>query len=588
MKRAAVVIGVDKTGSLPKLNDAAAGAQRFAKWAQSQGMSPVKLITDQRTKVTLQKIKDAVGEIVEKGVTDQLVIYFAGHGVNLRYSEYWLLSDAPKDTQAAVNVAGSSLLARYCGIPHVVFISDACRTASEGIQAQFVTGGEIFPNDGAGGLEQPVDQFFACTLGRPAHEVKDPTITSKEYKALYTSVLLDSLQGTPETVVDWVDATTGYVRPRKLKQHLYDEVTEEITRLGLQTKVIQVPDARITSDTDSWLAQLDKSTIKPKRRTRGKRTKLAIPPNPADLSQQLLGSVLVGGGSGGVDDADLFPLPAVAPSFDPSAGVVPTADVLSTAAPFGPMHHETQCGFKIRGARFTSAFSTRAQVEAADQAGEDLRVGLPDRSTASVLLSLDTGASVVLPAIAGFLCGLTIEEGELVDVAYEPSDNSPRWHEFEQRAQEVRKLRAIASSSTRDGVFRLEQADALSLARQMQYAKGVDPALALYAAYAYQDLQQNDLIKTMCSFMYEDIGAVFFDLALLAGDLRNRQTGDDPSIMGFMPLLSQGWAQLSVYNVSLPPALEGMARYLLNSPWTMFNQEGSALIRNAIGQGVVL
>jgi hypothetical protein len=53
-------------------------------------------------------------------------------------------------------------------------------------------------------------------------------------------------------------------------------------------------------------------------------------------------------------------------------------------------------------------------------------------------------------------------------------------------------------------------------------------------------------------------------------------------------LLSQGWAQLSVYNVSLPPALDGMARYLLNSPWTMFNQEGSALIRNAIGQGVVL
>ena len=134
------------------------------------------------------------------------------------------------------------------------------------------------------------------------------------------------------------------------------------------------------------------------RRTRGKRTKLAIPPNPADLSQQLLGSVLVGGGSGVVVDADL--LPAVAPGFDPSAGVAPPADVLSTAAPFGPMHHETQCGFKIRGARFTNAFSLRAQVEAVDQAGDDLRVGLPDGSTASVLLSLDTGASVVLPAIA--------------------------------------------------------------------------------------------------------------------------------------------------------------------------------------------
>ena len=60
MKRAAVAIGVDKTGNLPELNDAAKGARRSAKWARSQGMDPVKVITDQRSKVTLQKIKAAI------------------------------------------------------------------------------------------------------------------------------------------------------------------------------------------------------------------------------------------------------------------------------------------------------------------------------------------------------------------------------------------------------------------------------------------------------------------------------------------------------------------------------------------------
>ena len=66
--------------------------------------------------------------------------------MNVRYNEYWLLSGAPDDPQEAVKVASSVALARYCGIPHVVLVSDACRTAAESIQAQNVEGSSIFPN----------------------------------------------------------------------------------------------------------------------------------------------------------------------------------------------------------------------------------------------------------------------------------------------------------------------------------------------------------------------------------------------------------------------------------------------------------
>jgi hypothetical protein len=130
--------------------------------------------------VIARDIKQAIKAIIEPGNIEQLLIYFAGHGVNLGYSEYWLLSEAPDDTQEAVNVRGSEILARYAGIPHVVFISDACRTAAQGIQAQGVTGSEIFPNQGAGDVSQAVDQFFACTLGNPAAEVRDPNTTTAE------------------------------------------------------------------------------------------------------------------------------------------------------------------------------------------------------------------------------------------------------------------------------------------------------------------------------------------------------------------------------------------------------------------------
>jgi Caspase domain len=141
VKRAAVLIGVDHSGDLPVLADAAQGARRMETWAHGQGMDPIEVLTDESGPVDIGAIKRAVQRIVDAG-TDQLIVYFAGHGVNIRYGEYWLLSDAPRDTQAAVNLAGSVVLAQYSSVPYVVFVSDACRSAAEGIRAQFVTGSE--------------------------------------------------------------------------------------------------------------------------------------------------------------------------------------------------------------------------------------------------------------------------------------------------------------------------------------------------------------------------------------------------------------------------------------------------------------
>ena len=152
MRRAGVFVGVDRTGQLQTLNDAAAGAERMHQWSLGQGMSDGSqaiLLTDRGgKKVTPDMIFDAIKSMIDGPGVDQLLVYFAGHGVNINRSEHWLLSDAPVRTSAAVNVAGSVDLARYCGIPYVVFISDACRSAPEGIQAQNVRGVDVFPNDG--------------------------------------------------------------------------------------------------------------------------------------------------------------------------------------------------------------------------------------------------------------------------------------------------------------------------------------------------------------------------------------------------------------------------------------------------------
>src|SRR5690349_16838550 len=138
--RGAVFIGVSQAGRLPRLEAAIAGVAKMREWATvDQGFdeSSVKVITDATGPVTVRNIKTAVSELLTNTGLEQILIYFAGHGVNLGGAEYWLLSGAPADSDEAVNLDGSVSLARMSGVPHVVFISDACRTAADGVQMGF-------------------------------------------------------------------------------------------------------------------------------------------------------------------------------------------------------------------------------------------------------------------------------------------------------------------------------------------------------------------------------------------------------------------------------------------------------------------
>jgi hypothetical protein len=608
-KRAAILIGVDKTGDLPRLKDAARGARLMQTWARAQGIEPV-VLTDETEPVTVDQIKRAVRTLVEAANVSQLLVYFAGHGVNLQRQEYWLLSDAPDDTQAAVNVATSAALAATCGIPHVVLMSDACRTAPEGIRAQSVRGSEIFPNREAD--MAPVDQFFACQLGRPSHEIKDPAVTSAEFKALYTHELVPALLGQRAPVVEWTEAGAmrkGHVRLRPLRDHLSAAMAARIAGLQLQTQVIQVPVAQISSDPPAWISELVQPAPPPtpmvvtapalaRGRLPAKAPKRApaarahtsnrpaAPASPEAITAELLREAIAGGGGATAGTAP--PTRARAPSAASSAMA---RDAERLAQPFGPTHHETACGFKLRGARVVDAVAAAGvKVEFAGGGttpGDDLRVQNPAHPGSNVLLVLDSGAGVLLPAVPEFLCALSFDEdGELADVAYEPSDNTWRWDLFRQRAAEIRQLRAIAASALARGSFKLEGEDALAIARRMQFAKGIDPSLAVYAAYAYHDLQRLDLLRQMHDYLRGDLGAALFDVALLARALDKRKIGvDAPPTLGALPLMAQGWTLLRAFEVRLPAALAALEGHRVSSLWTMFDAAGVATIRGAFAQG---
>jgi hypothetical protein len=612
MKRAAVLIGVDKTGGLPRLKDAARGALLMKTWADAQGFDAVHVFTDEQGPVTVDAIKRVVRAMVDAANIGQLVVYFAGHGVNLQRQEYWLLSDAPDDANAAINVATSAALAATCGIGHVVLISDACRTAPEGIRAQSVRGSELFPN--VEGDDTPVDQFFACRLGKPSHEVRDPAVTSSEFKAIYTHELVPALLGRQPQIVEWSGdgaARRGRVHLRPLRDHLADAVATRIDALQLQTRVVQSPTATISSDPPAWISELTAPAagapggppglgLATARRRPAPQRRSA--PAPDEVALRLLRAALQPSGSGAAGAPAPVELPAAAAAPRPlPAGADPAAAPAGESfaeragalgSPFGPGSHETQCGFKLRGAKAVQAFANGAHVDFnTPWPGQDLRVHVPHGPSAQVLLVLDSGAGVLLPALPQFLCALSFDDdGELVDVAWEPSDNTgPRWDDFRVRADEIRTLRGIAAAAMASGVFRLDGDDALQVARRLQLARGVDPALGLYAAYAYHDLQRRDLIRPMADAMSADLGAPLFDVALLARRLDRQAVAavGAPGVLGALPLLSQGWALLRAFEVRLQAPLAGLVERRLPSLWTMFDPQGVELLRRAIANGVL-
>ncbi len=600
MRRAGVFIGVDRTGQLQTLNDAAAGAERMHQWALGQGMSDrtqAILLTDRGgTKVTPDMIFDAIKSVIDGPGVDHLLVYFAGHGVNINRSEHWLLSDAPVRTSAAVNVAGSVDLARYCGIPYVAFISDACRTAPEGIQAQNVRGVDVFPNDGGSDRAQPVDQFFACRLGKTAAEIRDPAEAATGFLALYTTAFLDAVSGQTPSVLE-PGATAGdaarYVMPARLRDYLEAEMPRRIVAARLAARVNQSPDAIVLAHAN-WLSRVEhvsEAAAMPRRSSRRAAPDAAVPESagappavtvsPADATATMRELVRVA-----VTDSPT----ALSAAISNAAAVPGIAEMAAAAATvaetFGPDHHETQCGIKVAGARIAEFVIARGRAEFANAEGNDLRV-FPAPIAESALLVFGNGSGTVVPVVPGFLTALTFSADELVDVALEPSSNHPRWHDYQARVGELRALRGFVSAASQLGRFRLEGPEALAIAQRMQWAKGVDPALALYAAYAYRDLQQLDRLREMSAYLRDDLGSGLFDVAMLARQLRGKTIDRHAEVVPFVPMLGQGWDLVDAAGVRLHPALQGIRARVGESLWSLFDRAGVALLRDAIMSGEV-
>lgn len=604
-KRAAVLIGVSNAGGLPKLRAVESGLDLMEEWARSQRFDTIERITDKGgEEVYARKIRKAVQAIVEPGGVTQLVVYFAGHGFNKDLGEYWLLTEARNDPNEAVNLAGTERLARYGTVPHVVFIADACRTAAAGIVQGSISGSTIFPTVTVGGTSKAVDLFYAASLGTPALEVADPDGAADSYLALYTDAFAGLLGGELPDLIEELPDQPGFgvVRPRPLRDRLPPAVVERLRKRNLDFDHSQTPDASVNSDPDAWLSRVemplrgrggglfDESEERVRSPVSDESLELEA---VRDLSREALGGALVTGRR--IPESIFRTAPGTRGGLESrrrggggTAGLPRdrfTAAVARGLADVGPDHYESRCGFKMRGARVAEAHARRLTAELL---GDSLvRVGEgesrnPPTAPDSVLLRLTDGRAALLPAIPGFLASLTFEDGELAEVAYEPSAGTERWDEYRDRSAELRELRSLVTQSVRHGVFRIEGDDAPALAARIRYAKGVDPSLAVYAAWAFDALHRQDLVDEMAGYLRADLGFLPFDVALLSGQLGGSAEAlgaGRPEVLPFVPLLARGWSLLDVLGVRLPDGLEDLRRHRVPSLWTLFDDRGAERLR---------
>jgi hypothetical protein len=477
MRRAIIAIGVDKTGRLPTLMAAAAGARKVDEWARGQGFDSTLLTDSPSQPVTLADIVAAIRDVVEKRVYGQLVVFFSGHGF-LKGPDYeiWLLSGAPGNPNEAVNVTGSVSLARNCGIAHIAIISDACRSLAASMSMGQVMGSVIFPNKPPRSPRPEVDLFYATLPGDPAMEVP-PDQAAAEYRGIFTDCLLKGLTGQVAEVKYRFTGSDGakiVVPSRPLKKYLEIAVPDAISAVSI--KLQQDPEIRIESDLPKYLAEFPAATDSPLHPTDVGPIRGSAPDDDGRPMSRDPHSM-----SGVVDFFKRARFTEVDRRGDsPDVGYSEIVDKLPASPQVrqfedsmkrildarGRASFETRTGFTVIGASVRSARATGTVCDIFEEAGAfQVRVHVDadvrpkslrhPYLSCSTVITFGDGSGVCLAALPEYIGTVLVEAGCVVAVNYTPSRNTKKYDEYQEVEGELEKRRAFAAAG---GASRVVQA----------------------------------------------------------------------------------------------------------------------------------
>jgi len=592
MKKACIAIGVDEVQNIPKLaklKAAAKGAEEFAAWANiSDPKFETQCITDQAGPVCVADIKRLVEQIVNSQSYAQLVIYFAGHGILKTWdTELWLLTRAAADPNEAVNLVGSVRYTRNSGIPHVLFVSDACRSVSADAILGQVDGSIIFPTRRVSRQRPPeIDIYFASLPGDPSYELPADE-ACRRYDGVFTRYLIEGLKGREPRLRESVDEDRkriNVVSSRTLKPWLEEKVQNAVTSVSIELE--QIPEVRVESQPPKYLTRC------PAGPTQTRSPSWPISRSPRPTQSPLTSSTALRRFAEDNGVADLFLRPGEpAPKYEAGtrAETKLNQQVDDLLGARGRESFETKTGFTLVGSRLRDFFvdGIGGRGDVFEEAGsQQVRVYEQPRAQ-SVLLQFESGYATCLAAFPGYIGTLVTENDRVVNVSYAPSQNSIRWFEYADIRDDLEKRRAFTAVAARRGIFQIETENAVSFADYVRQLKGIDPTLGMYAAYAYAQIGRMEDVASVYEWMRTPLGTavpVPFDVALLADRLESQDSVNGFSYAPRMPMLTQGWALLH-NELPIPDWLLEARRYTLPSLWTTFNPDGFTFLRSMLSKG---
>lgn len=613
-RRAAVVIGVNEAGGLGKLRSPAEGAREVAAWLRGEGFE-VACLTDDDEPVGAGDVEDAIARFVTVPPRyHQLIVYFSGHGYWHARSDLWLLSGAPTRTSDAINLEGAIDLAKYSGIPSVVFVSDACRSIPNGRGEALIRGVDGFPNHAEIDSPSKVDVFRATSEATVAWEgLVEGTVRSiltAAWRSAYETPWPEMVRTVTEN-----GETIRVVPNRALEEFLQHRVNELLD--GIDPGLNQVIEAAVPSTDDVYIARVRELVAEPLAgeapaaaeaddaaaearsgghvrslirafRRHGPRTDGGAAPSRPTASRP----------ASSRSRPDRMTTVLAEPASDDEAAAGVNAEALHALLPGpGPDHYESGVGFVVHGAEVARATCTRggegAGVEVVapgDRGGPTPQPGLVrvwDAPRAvSALIGLADGRLCVLPALRGFLGHVRVDDRGVASVSYVPSTNDDRWGAYEDVRTRIDRLRSkVALAIDQNQLTLHSDREAKRLADEIRMGKGVDPTLGLYAAHMYSQAGRDDLVRDVAGYLHEDLGVDLYDIRLLSE--RRPELADVHAVAPFCPILTQAWSLLRPRRVTLPAQLDEAAGHLCPSLWTTFRPDGADALFDAVEQGAL-
>lgn len=567
MHRGAVFIGVDQTGGgLPLLKAAASGSRQMHEWAvdpERGGFDPTltRLLTDtDDATVTSDAVQTAVEELVAAGV-DQLIVYFGGHGLLVDMVETWLLSGAPLRSSAAISVGKSIQAAKRGRTPHVVIISDACRTPAKDLDTQSLTPVAAFPNVSGNGMRPRVDVFYASAQGQAALEIT--SAAARKAEGIYTGVLHDALNGTFHDANGlerdvMVRGDHGdprwYIYTNPLCVYLEAAVATRLAEHGIDMDQSPTFDVQVGPN-PRWLARLTHKPVGPRVRSAGSNSDAV---QHRSMSQIVGALYQTAAGPWEVFESQLL----LAEAEGAGQFVASVRALLAPLSSLSQYGNGVRQALHVRGARIR-----RARIPQGPLVTDGHTVALPMNigGTHMVTLDFDNDTVTQLPVLDGHVTEVHVVDRHIGAVLFDAGQPEPA------RATPLRRITAIVTACAQRRRMP-DVHDGVRLAALLSRSRLPDPALGLYQAYALHSRQEDRQLEHLRAGLSEQLGGIeFADLTLL-----DQNRGADSTRTTAYPLLTQGWDLLSE-TLQDHAGLE-LRRHLLPSLWTVFDRSAADLL----------